>query len=174
MSIKLSDLEIAIGQLSIAWALAEINLDACIRHIHYHMDGATVEGTLPMNSRGKVRYFRKVFNKLDSLASHREKASEWADELYAALDDRNWCIHGAAVVSNDDVSGPDFELLRFIRPDMEGLESKTVTIEGIARVRMKCIVLAANLGFLRVSPLKIIPEEYAEQIFSKLRIERSL
>ena len=172
--INRSEFEKAIGQLSIAWALAEHALDRCIGVIFYAKGGDQIKEELPLNARAKIKFFRKACNRLDFCKDDIEHANEMADYAYKALDDRNWCIHGAALATAPEFFSPEIEIVRYTRPQMDELESRVVTIGEIESIRMDCLRLLFAFGFFLYKPLDTLTKEHVQKVFDDAGIEFTL
>jgi hypothetical protein len=166
-----SDFEKAIGQLSISWALAEHALDRCIGVIFYAKGGDQIEKELPLNARSKIKFFRKACNTLEFCKDDVEHANEMANHAYKTLDDRNWCIHGAALTTAPEFFSAEIEMIRFSRPHMGELETRTVTIKEIEAIRMDCLRLLFAFGFFLYKPLNALSKEHVQNVLDDAGIE---
>lgn len=169
--IERSEFEKAIGQLAIAWAVAEYGLDKCISAIFHLKGGNEIVSELPMNARAKIKFFRRASNNIDALGSHTEWANEIVDLAYRTLDDRNWCIHGMAL----DAVPPFFEepvtLTRFDRSNLIEAEFKPVTLADIGDARFRCQCLSVYFGLFLCKPLNVLSEDHVKKVCDDLGIE---
>lgn len=172
--INRADFEKAIGQLSIAWALAEHAIDRCIGVIFYTKGGDQIERELPLNARSKIKFFRKACNRLEFCKDDVDHANEMADYAYKALDNRNWCIHGAALTTAPEFFRPEIEIIRYSRPHMGEIETRTVTIKEIEEIRMDCLRLLFAFGFFLYKPLNTLSKEQVQKVLSDAGIEYPL
>ena len=169
--IERSEFEKAIGQLAIAWAVAEYGLDKCISAIFHLKGGDEIVSELPLNARAKIKFFRRAANTIGSLGTHTEWANEIVDLAYTTLDDRNWYIHGMAL----DVVPPFFEepvtLTRFDRSNLIEAEFKPVTLAGILDAKLRCQRLSVSFGLFLCKPLDVLPEDHVKKVCDDLGIE---
>ena len=171
--------EQAIGQLSIAWAIAEHGLDQCIGVLYYAKGGDQLGLAIPMNARKKIKFFRRVCTELnlahdgdpDDGETH---ASIIANLAIKALDDRNWCIHGVAFGAIPDTFDNDIVFTRLQRPALTQFERKKVTLQDIEATRLECVKLAVAFGFFLYTPLNFLTKEHVQNTFDSLGIEFAL
>ncbi|MDH4987600.1 hypothetical protein QEZ47_19170 [Aminobacter anthyllidis] len=155
--------ELAVGKLTVAWAVAEHGLDQCISVIYHLKGGQAISKTLPLNARDKIKFFRKSVRSLPELHKAAEHADHMANMAVRILDDRNWCIHGVALQVGATMIPHPIELTRLQRPYMTSLEKKEVTLDSINKVMLDCMPLLLGFAFFLHDPLEVIPKEHVQQ-----------
>ncbi|WP_165214290.1 hypothetical protein [Affinirhizobium pseudoryzae] len=97
-----------------------------------------------------------------------------ANQAYKTLDDRNWCIHGAALTTAPEFFSPEIEIIRYSRPHMDEIETRTVTIKEIEAIRMDCLRLFFAFAFFLYKPLDTLSKEHVRKVLDDSGIEFSL
>ncbi|GAA2858674.1 hypothetical protein GGQ99_002450 [Aminobacter niigataensis] len=163
--------ELAIGKLTVAWAVAEHGLDQCISVIYHLKGGHSISKSLPLNARDKIKFFRKSVRSLPELSKASHHADYMADMAFRILDDRNWCVHGVALQVGATLIPHPIELTRLQRPHMISLERKDVTLDSINKVMLDCMPLLLGFAFFLHDPLDIIPTEHVQQTLGRFRVD---
>ncbi len=117
---------IAIGQLTVAWALLEAHIDVCVWCIHHVLGGQSIEPDRPQALKRKLSYLRKAFSTISAITSQKALVSRLLTEIATASDDRHDIIHGV-VKKFPETAEAEITLSRMIR-GQEDFSVKTTTV----------------------------------------------
>ncbi|MCD1634144.1 hypothetical protein K7H91_10190 [Martelella mediterranea] len=107
------DLYAMVGMVIANWTFVENSLDAWAAIAYHDHGGNKVEPELPRQFSRKVKFLRKCFNRLSSLAPFKEEALSLISKSEGLSEVRHYVAHG--VLSDFDQSDESF---RFIKIDM--------------------------------------------------------
>lgn len=91
-----------IGLFTVAWARAEMALDACVEAIYIGYGSNSVQPELPRNLNNRIKFFRRAHRQILSLRSESAKAVAIADTFSRMKGDRHDLIHGVVKNNLDD------------------------------------------------------------------------
>ncbi|RWC92813.1 MAG: hypothetical protein E5V58_12965 [Mesorhizobium sp.] len=95
-------------------------------------------------------------------------ADEIAAEAEAALDFRNWCVHGVALQFSREIMPSPVKLVRFKKADLRNSETKEVTLDAIQQAGKACANLAMKFVLFTYKPLGVLPREAIDQQIERL------
>ena len=97
----------AIGRFVVAFATAEVGIDAAGAIIFHGYDGKTIRPRLPVNVSAKLQYLREAGEQLDKLKPFAKELRDAIDLLEDLGEKRNYIIHGVRGVndSNEPIFG---------------------------------------------------------------------
>jgi hypothetical protein len=140
-----------IGEMAIAFALAEYALEECVVEIcNRHEAARRFEREFPRSLSRKVTFLRRCFNQISALSSGLEEKSERLKglrQMEEMAEHRNWLIHGAP--APDEPSAYRLKLRRIRYEDNAPFcEEKSYGYRDVWDLVQECSIISINALFL--------------------------
>ena len=136
-----------------------------------NMGGDQLIRDLPMNAKGKIKFFRKCCANLEPVTEFSGYGISLSEKALSTLDERNWCVHGVALFSVSKTIAENIPLIRHVKPELASTEAKIVTLDDIRGTRFDCLDLLCSFSLFLYQPLGVLSKEHVDNVFRELGFE---
>jgi len=157
----------AIGQVAIAWSMAERSFSACVLRL-FHVYGQRHDPNPPISLKRQLKFFRKSLPAIGITPEQIAQGNLLANMIGELSQKRHWCIHGLADALIDRQIGDAITFARYEKTGSAATEVKTFAMSDLDDIRHQAWVLGGAFLFFFGQALGGLPKEQLDEMLSKL------